>query len=316
MTSAIGLGCMSFAGFYGATDEAESRACLDAALDAGVTHWDTAERYGDGRSEEIIGRYLRDKPAEITLATKGGIYAGAERSFSNNPDKLRESLESSLKRLGVEKVDLYYIHRRAPEIPIEDVVGTLLTFREEGKIDGFGFSEIAPSELRRAHAVAPVCALQSEYSLWSRQPDLGMKQTCAELGVAFVAFSPLARGMLGETDPDPVNFSDQDFRRHQPRFIEPNFSFNCSQLASFREFARSRGWTTAGAAIAWCLDQGDHIIPIPGTRTAAHLAEWAAADQITFTDEDRAEIEQILPVGWAHGDRYADNQYGSVARYS
>ena len=210
---------------------------------------------------------------------------------------------------------LYYIHRRDWSIEIEDVADTLAKFKIEGKIGGFGFSEIAPSSLRRAHAVHPVTAVQNEYSLWTRYPELGMLQTCAELGVAFVPFSPLARAMLTDTFPDPAGFLDTDFRKNMPRFLEPNFSANCKMISGFRNFARSRGWSTTEAALAWILDQEEHLIPIPGTRSAVHLKEWAGAAEIKLTDEDRKEIEQILPVGFAHGDRYSDEQIVGIERY-
>ena len=314
--SAIGLGCMSFTGFFGSTNKAESFECLDLASDQGITFLDTAEMYGKGLSEELIGEYQQSRGHRFSIATKGGIVIGGKRGENDNSEPaLRRALEGSLKRLKVEQVELYYIHRRDWSIEIEDVAETLAKFKSEGKIGGFGFSEIAPSSLRRAHAVHPVTAVQNEYSLWTRYPELGMLQTCAELGVAFVPFSPLARAMLTDTFPDPTGFSDTDIRKNMPRFIEPNFSTNCKIISGFRNFARSRGWSTTEAALAWILDQEEHLIPIPGTRSAAHLKEWAGADEIKLTDEDRAEIERILPVGFAHGDRYSDEQIVGVERY-
>ncbi|HIB45139.1 MAG TPA: aldo/keto reductase [Candidatus Lambdaproteobacteria bacterium] len=314
--SAIGLGCMSFAGFFGSTDKAESFNCLDAARDHGITFLDTAELYGNGYSEELIGEYQQTRGHRFNIATKGGIVVGGKRGENDNSEPaLRKALEGSLKRLRVEHVELYYIHRRDWSIEIEDVTETLAKFKDEGKIGGFGFSEIAPSSLYRAHAVHPVTAVQNEYSLWTRYPDLGMLKACAELGVAFVPFSPLARAMLTDTFPDPSGFPDTDFRKNMPRFLEPNFSANCKLISRFRDFARSRGWSTTEAALAWILDQGEHLIPIPGTRSAAHLKEWVGAAEIKLTDEDRTEIERILPVGFAHGDRYSDEQIVGVERY-
>ncbi len=188
-------------------------------------------------------------------------------------------------------------------------------FKEEGKIGGFGFSEISPSSLRRAHAVHPVTAIQNEYSLWTRYPDLGMLQACRELGVIFVPFSPLGRGMLADTFPVPEEFLENDMRKSQPRFLEPNFSANCRLISGFREFAKSRGLNTSCLALAWVLDRGDHLIPIPGTRTAEHLSEWAGACEINLTDEYRAEIDRLLPVGFAHGDRYSNEQIVGIERY-
>ena len=312
---AVGLGCMSFAGFYGPTTEAESHACLDAAQDAGVDFLDTSDIYGMGRAETVIGTYLKAKKHAFKIATKGGIQVTPTRGFNNAEPYLRTALEGSLKRLGVDYVDLYYVHRREADRPIEEVTETLAKFVKEGKIGGIGFSEIAPASLRRAHAIHPVAAVQSEYSLWTRYPELGLIQTCAELGVTFVPFSPLARGMFGEDFPNPTALPDKDFRKGSPRFSEPNFSANCALIKPFKTFAHSRGWSTPAAAIAWVLDQGNHLIPIPGTRTAAHLNEWANAADITFTDADRAKINRLLPVGFAHGDRYTDRQWIGPERY-
>lgn len=315
---AVGLGCMSFAGFYGATDEAASHACLARALDLGVTHWDTAEAYGNGQSEEIIGRFLAQNGARdrVHLATKGGIYRTDKgRTFLNDEASLRGSLEGSLRRLGVEQVDLYYVHRRQQDIPIEEVTGLLTRFIEEGKIAGFGFSEIAPQSLRRAVAVHPVVAVQSEYSLWTRQPELGMVQACAETGTTLVAFSPVARGMLGEVRPDPASFRDGDFRNGSPRFTEPNFAANCAAIDGLRAWAKARGWSTAGVAQAWCLTRGDHVLPIPGTRTSAHLDELAEGGTIDLTPADLAEIERLLPLGFAHGARYTEPQFVGIEQY-
>ncbi len=312
---AIGLGCMSFGGIYGATTEEESQDCLSAAIDLGVDHWDVAEIYGMGHSEIMIGRYLASHPADVKIATKAGIYFEPKRHYSNAPDRLRASLEGSLARLGRSKVELFYIHRREAEREVEEVVETLVGFIEEGLIGSIGFSEIAPSTLRRAAAVHTVAAVQSEYSLWTREPELGMIQACEELGTAFVAFSPVARGMLADQFPDPVTFPRGDFRTPNPRFMEPNYSANCALLHPFQEFCQSKGWSTSATAIAWTMDQGPHVIPIPGTRTAAHLRDLATADEIGFSDEDRAEIARLLPVGFAHGSRYSDSQWFGIERY-
>lgn len=312
---AIGLGCMSFAGFFGEADDDESMACMEAAIAAGIDFWDTANVYGMGRSESVVGRFLKESGAQVVLATKGAIDPGPPRRFRNDAGHLRAELEASLKRLGRDKVELYYIHRRDQEIPVETVVETLAGFIEEGLIDGYGLSEVAPYTLRRAHAVHPCTAVQNEYSLWTRLPELGLVQACEELGVAFVPFSPLARGLFSEAGLDPTTLADNDFRRAIPRFQEPNFSRNTARFEEFRSYCRDRGWTIAGASLAWVLDQGDHLLPIPGTRTAAHLAEWSKADEIAFTDADRATIGRLLPVGWAWGDRYNDQQAVGPERY-
>ncbi|PIB25666.1 aldo/keto reductase [Amylibacter kogurei] len=313
--SAIGLGCMSFAGFFGETDEATSHRCLDAALDHGIDFLDTAELYGMGLSENIIGSFLKQKPNAFKLATKGGIVIKPERRFDNSRAYLENALDGSMKRLGVDYIDLYYIHRREQDRPIEEVVETLKGFIDAGKIGGYGLSEISPTTLRRAHAVHPCTAVQNEYSLWTRLPDLGLIRTCAELGVAFVPFSPVARGMLTDAQPNPATMRDTDFRRTNPRFVEPNFSDNRAMIAKFSDWANDRGLTTSAAALAWLLHRGDHLIPIPATRYGENLAQWANAADISFSADDMAEIETILPAGWAYGDRYNDAQSVGPERF-
>lgn len=311
----IGLGCMSFGGMYGSSDEETSRACLARALELGVDHWDVAEIYGSGECEAIIGRFLQDHPADVSIATKGGIYRDKDKPWNNDAGRLRASLEGSLTRLGRDHVELYYVHRRDHSIPIEAVMETMVGFMEEGLIGSIGFSEIAPGSLRRAASVHPVAAVQSEYSLWTRLPELGLLQACAELGTSFVAFSPVARGMLSDTTPEPSAFPKGDIRGPMPRFNEPNFSANLAAIAPFRAFCQDRGWPTAAVAMAWVLSRGPHVLPIPGTRTAAHLDELAAGGSITLEPEDLATIDRLLPPGFAHGDRYAPQQYGPVERY-
>ena len=316
--SEVGLGCWSFGGAYGPTTEAEAHDTLAAAHDLGVDFLDTANVYGMGQSEKIIGSYLKGRTGLFTIATKGGICRDpdtGQRSFNNSPTHLRAELEASLTRLGIEHVDLYYIHRRDQSIPVEDVMGTLLDFKAEGKIGGIGFSEIAPATLRRAVSIGPVDAVQSEYSLWTRQPELGLIQTCAELGVAFVPFSPVGRGMFTRTAPDPAQFAKGDFRIPNPRFQEPHFSHNLTSIAVFRQLAQDLSCTPAALAIAWCLAKGPHLIPIPGTRKASHLADCVAGSDFAMTDEIMQTIEQVLPIGWAHGDRYSTEQRIGVEGY-
>lgn len=315
---AIGLGCWSFAGAYGKTDADASHDTLAAALDLGIDFLDTANVYGNGVSEQVIGSFLKANPHRFTIATKAGIRRDPqtrERSFDNSEAHLREALEKSLRDLGVEHVALYYIHRRDQRVPIEDVMHTLVKFKEEGKIGAIGFSEIAPGSLRRAHAVHPVAAVQSEYSLWSRMPELGMIQACRELGVAFVPFSPLARGMFAREPLDPATFAEGDFRKHNPRFVAPNFAYNLAKADEFRVYALDKGTTPAALALAWVLHRGEHLIPIPGTRSARHLRENAKAAELTLNADDLAEIERILPCGFAHGDRYSEAQLPGVERY-
>ncbi len=315
---AIGLGCWSFAGAYGETDQAESHRTLARGLDLGIDFLDTANVYGNGASEEVIGAFLEDHPGRFKIATKGGIMrppGTTERTFDNSPEHLRSALEASLQRLGVDYIDLYYIHRREQVLPIEDVMSTLVGFKEEGKIGGIGFSEISPSSLRRAHAVHPVMAVQSEYSLWSRQPDLGMVQATKDLGVAFVPFSPLGRGIFASTPPCPETFGKLDFRKNNPRFLEPNYGLNLDALAPFMTFAADKKVTPASLALAWVLHRGEHLIPIPGTRSVAHLEEDAEAANLTLSAGDLAEIDRMLPAGFAHGDRYSEAQQIGAERY-
>ena len=318
MVSAIGLGCWSFAGAYGPTDVSESHATLARALDLGIDFLDTANVYGNGVSEQVIGSFIKDHPGRFKIATKGGIRRHPEtneRGFDNSPEHLRTVLEKSLTHLGLDHVELYYIHRREQARPIEDVMETLVRFKDEGKIGGIGFSEIAPHSLRRACAVHPVMAVQSEYSLWSRFPELGMIRACKDLGVAFVPFSPLGRGVFAAKAPDPATFAKGDFRKNSPRFLEPNFSANMKALEPFKAFAAAKGATPAALAMAWVLTRGDHLIPIPGTRSVAHLEDDAAGAALTLTPEDLAEIDRLLPPGFAHGDRYSTKQWEGAERY-
>lgn len=317
-TSEIGLGCMSFAGFYGATTEGEAHTTLAAALDLDIDFLDTSNIYGMGVSESMIGSFLKGDDSKFTIATKGAIWTDpdtGQRGFNNTPDHLRTELEKSLTRLGVEQVALYYIHRRDPDMEIEAVMETLLALKAEGKIGGIGFSEISPTSLRRASVVGPVDAVQSEYSLWARYPDLGLVQTCKELDVAFVPFSPLGRGMFGTKTPVPSEFGPNDFRNGNPRFIEPNYSYNAELVKPFKTYAADLGTTPIALSLAWCLARGSNHLPIPGTRTAAHLKECAAASDFKMTDDIMAEIERILPVGWAHGDRYTKAQWNGPEGY-
>jgi len=314
--SAIAFGAMSFGGFYGATSRDESFATLDAVWEMGIDFLDTSNIYGPYLSEEVIGAWQADRGKRFKIATKGGIVIGAPRGTTDNSASfLRAELEASLTRLGVDSVALYYVHRRDWRVPIEQVTETLLRLKDEGLIGGIGYSEIAPASLRLAHNVGHVDAVQSEYSGWTRLPELGMIQACAELGTAFVPFSPLARGMFSDVDLDPATFGEKDFRRGNPRFSGRNFIQNMAGVQRLRAFAAARGWTTAATALAWVLDRGDHLIPIPGTRSADHLLEWKGADEIEFTNRDREELDRILPIGWAMGDRYAYGQLIGIERY-
>lgn len=314
--SALGLGCLSFGGIFGPTTEAESLRTLDAAWDHGINFLDTANIYGKGVSESVIGTWLATRRHRPLIATKAAFTEDPARRIDNRPEHLRAELEGSLKRLGTDHVALFYAHRHDPQIPAEDLAGTMQRLQEEGKILGYGLSEVAPYTLARAHAVHPVTAVQNEYSLWTRQPELGLIQRCADLGVAFVPFSPLARGVFGTPMADPASFAQGEFRTRIPRFHPENWPHNRLKLLAFHDHAHSRGISPAALALAWLLDRGSHILPIPGTRSAEHLLDWVAAPEIDLTDEDRDSIDRLLPVGWAWGDRYDDAQSGTAERYS
>ena len=317
----IGIGAMSFSNFYGATNEAQSHAILDAAMAAGVTHIDTSNVYGMGTSETVIGNYLTANPAardHFTIATKGGITRnpnGPGNVFDNSPAHLATELEGSLKRMGIDAVDLYYVHRRDPAVPIEDVTETMASFVKSGKAKAIGFSEIAPTSLRRAHAVHPIAAVQSEYSLSTRSPEMGLLQTCAELGTALVAFSPVGRSLLTDTPLSYAAAQDLGFLANNPRFMQPNYNANIAAIAPFRALAAEMGMSAAGLAIAWILAQGDHVIPIPGTRSVAHFNQLLEASNRALSGDDLRAIDHVLPIGWAHGDRYSAAQWNGPEKY-
>mgnify|MGYP001797791617 CR=1 FL=1 len=315
---AVGLGAMSFGGIYGATDEAQSHATLTKALDLGVNHIDTANIYGMGVSENVIGSFLKKNPStrdQFIIATKASIITTPERDFRNDETYLRAELEASLKRLGTDHVELFYIHRRDQRVPVEKVMGTLIRFIEEGKIGAIGLSEIQPATLERAAKVHPVAAVQSEYSLQTRVPELGLLQMCEKLGTTFVSFSPVGRGLLTDKDPDRSQFPDLDFRKANPRFSEPNLAANLERVDALRTFARKKGVATSTLSIAWTFAMAPSSIAIPGTRSADHLAEDAAAADLHLSGEDMARIEELLPVGWCHGARYSHAQALGVEDY-
>jgi len=320
--SAIGIGAMSFAGIYGTATEQEVHAVLDACLDLGIDHIDTSNVYGMGKSEQMIGTYLARKGAGsrdlFTIATKAGITRDrntGERRFDNSPGHLETELNGSLKRLGVDHVDLFYVHRRDPSLAIEEVTETLASFVKAGKIRSFGYSEIAPASLRRAADVHPVAAVQSEYSLSTRFPDLGLVQECERQGTALVAFSPVGRGYLTDTPPDAAKVQSLAFMKSNPRFSETNLPLNLAATDKFRALAADMGLPAAGLAIAWLLARSPGIIPIPGTRSVQHLRELATGTTRRLTADEMDRIESVLPVGWAHGDRYSDDQWIGPERY-
>lgn len=320
--SAIGIGAMSFAGFYGSTTLEEAFALLDASRELGVDHLDTSNVYGNGKSEQMIGAYLADRGAAargaFKIATKAGINRDPDtgrRWYDNSFEHLQSELDGSLKRLGVDAVDLFYVHRRQADKPIEEVAEALGRLVKAGKTKSIGFSEIAPSSLRRANAVFPVAAVQNEYSLSTRFPELGLVQASEELGTALVAFSPVGRGLLTDTPPSAAKVEDVAFLQNNPRFMAPNLSANLKLTEGFRALAAEMGLPAAGLAIAWLLAKSPAVIPIPGTRNAAHMKELAAGASRVLTEEEISRIERVLPVGWAHGDRYSDAQWIGPERY-
>lgn len=315
--SAVGYGAMSFTDFYGPALDEDSRAILDACVELGISHIDTSDAYGMGRSETVIGEWLKNRGGEapFTVATKVGITRDPERRLNNDPKYLVQALDASLTRLGVDAIDLYYVHRRDQHFEIEDVTETMAGFVKAGKVKAIGFSEISPASLRRAHAVHPVAAVQSEYSLSTRAPELGLLQKTAEIGASLVAFSPVGRALLTDRPHTPEAVDKITFLKGNPRFIEPNLSANLAYTAKFKALAADMGVAAASLAIAWALHQGDHVLPIPGTRKISHLRELAAGGELDLTSEDLARIEAILPVGWAHGDRYSVAQWAGPERY-
>ena len=319
--SPIGIGAMSFSNFYGPTDEAASHAILDAATELGVTHIDTANIYGAGRSETAIGTYFKANPTArdgFHIATKASIARTPEgaRHFDNSASYLMDELDKSLARMGTDHVDLFYAHRRDPSMSIEEATENLAALVTSGKARAIGFSEIAPSSLRRAAAVHHIAAVQSEYSLATRSPELGLVQTCAELGTALVAFSPVGRSLLTDSPLTAKAIENIKFLSGNPRFQNPNLTANLRISDAFRKLAADMGTPTAALAIAWLLHQGDHVIAIPGTRSVRHLRELAAGMDLSLAADDLAAIDAVLPVGWAHGDRYNDDQWGGPERYS
>jgi aryl-alcohol dehydrogenase-like predicted oxidoreductase len=315
--SALGYGAMSFSDFYGPATDEGSMAILDTCLELGITHIDTSNVYGMGRSETVIGTWLKQRSGEtpFTIATKGGITRDPEQRFNNDPDHMRKALEDSLTRLGLEAVDLYYVHRRDTRFEIEDVAETMASFVKEGKVKAVGWSEVAPSSVRRAHAVYPVSAVQSEYSLSTRAPDLGLIQTCNDIGAALVAFSPVGRSLLTDTPHTIERVAEMPFLKTTPRFNEPNLSANVAQTAAFRSLAADLGLPAASLAIAWVLQRGEHVLAIPGTRNVEHLRELAKGGDLALSQEILDRIDTILPVGWAHGDRYSYDQWAGPERY-
>ncbi len=315
VVSGLGLGCMGMSEFYGAADEQESVATIHHALDRGITFLDTADMYGVGRNEELVGRAIASRRHEVIIATKFGNVRGSDGSFqgvNGRPEYVQQACEASLRRLRIATIDLYYQHRVDPKTPIEETVGAMARLVEQGKVRYLGLSEAGEGTIRRAHSTHPIAALQTEYSLWTRDPEEGILATCRELGIGFVPYSPLGRGFLTGRFQSATDLGDKDFRRFSPRFQEENLQKNLEIVKGIESTAKEKGCTPGQLALAWVLAQGEDLVPIPGTKRRTYLNQNLGALAIHLSDADLKRLDQIAPRGITAGTRYPEAHMRAV----